>query len=69
MRIVYSRAARLIDLLESKGVIGPADGSKPRDVLVSNNTSTSQSSESLERAADTLLGESADDDNNRDMVI
>ena len=33
LRIGYSRAARLMDLLEEKGVIGPADGSRPREVL------------------------------------
>lgn len=33
LKIGYSRAARLMDVLEAKGVIGPADGSKPRDVL------------------------------------
>jgi S-DNA-T family DNA segregation ATPase FtsK/SpoIIIE len=33
LRIGYSRAARLMDLLEQKGVIGAADGSKPREVL------------------------------------
>lgn len=32
LKIGYSRAARLMDVLESKGVIGPADGSKPREV-------------------------------------
>ena len=30
LRIGYSRAARLMDILEQKGVIGPADGSRPR---------------------------------------
>jgi S-DNA-T family DNA segregation ATPase FtsK/SpoIIIE len=35
LRIGYSRAARLMDLLEEKGVIGPADGSRPREVLSS----------------------------------
>ncbi|MBP9771828.1 MAG: DNA translocase FtsK 4TM domain-containing protein [Candidatus Pacebacteria bacterium] len=34
LRIGYARAARLIDLLEERGVIGPGDGAKPRDVLV-----------------------------------
>jgi S-DNA-T family DNA segregation ATPase FtsK/SpoIIIE len=29
----YSRAARLMDILEERGVIGPANGSKPRDVF------------------------------------
>ncbi len=32
LRIGYSRAARLIDMLEEKGIVGPADGAKPRDV-------------------------------------
>lgn len=34
LRVGYARAARLLDLLEDQGVIGPADGAKPRDVLV-----------------------------------
>ncbi len=33
LRVGYARAARLMDLLEQKGVIGPADGSKPRSVI------------------------------------
>jgi S-DNA-T family DNA segregation ATPase FtsK/SpoIIIE len=33
LRIGYARAARLMDLLEERGVIGPADGAKPRDVI------------------------------------
>ena len=32
----YSRAARLIDCLELEGIIGPAQGSKPREILVQN---------------------------------
>lgn len=35
--IGYSRAARLMDILEQKGVIGPANGSKPREVYGANN--------------------------------
>lgn len=34
LRVGYARAARLIDLLEEQGVVGPADGARPRDVLV-----------------------------------
>jgi S-DNA-T family DNA segregation ATPase FtsK/SpoIIIE len=34
LKVGYARAARLLDLLEAEGVIGPADGAKPRDVLV-----------------------------------
>jgi S-DNA-T family DNA segregation ATPase FtsK/SpoIIIE len=32
MRIGYTRAARLIDSMEAKGVVGPYEGSKPREV-------------------------------------
>lgn len=36
LSIGYARAARIIDQLESAGVVGPAEGSKPRDVMVQN---------------------------------
>ncbi|PIZ99651.1 MAG: DNA translocase FtsK, partial [Candidatus Levybacteria bacterium CG_4_10_14_0_2_um_filter_35_8] len=36
LSIGYSRAARILDQLEAQGVVGRAEGSKPRDVLVKN---------------------------------
>ena len=36
-RLGYNRAARAIDLLEERGIVGPANGSKPREVLVKLN--------------------------------
>jgi len=36
LRVGYSRAARLLDILESNGVIGPPDGAKPREVYAAN---------------------------------
>jgi len=33
LRIGYGRAARLIDLMEKDGIVGPPDGTKPREVL------------------------------------
>lgn len=36
LKVGYARAARLLDILEENGVIGPPDGAKPRDVLISN---------------------------------
>ena len=34
LRIGYNRAARIMDLMEDKGVVGPENGSSPRDILV-----------------------------------
>ncbi len=36
LRIGYSRAARIIEEMEEQGIIGPADGSRPREVLVTS---------------------------------
>lgn len=36
LRVGYARAARLIEELEENGVIGPADGARPREVLISS---------------------------------
>lgn len=54
-RIGYSRAARLMDMLESKGVIGPSDGARPREVLVGKDDNQSHASGDLEADADALL--------------
>jgi S-DNA-T family DNA segregation ATPase FtsK/SpoIIIE len=37
LKVGYSRAARLVDMLEEDGIVGPADGSKVRDVLVGHD--------------------------------
>lgn len=41
LRVGYSRAARLMDILEERGIIGPADGSKPRDVIMNQSSPSS----------------------------
>ena len=41
-KVGYARAARILDELESAGYVGPADGSKPRTVLIKTNASTSE---------------------------
>jgi S-DNA-T family DNA segregation ATPase FtsK/SpoIIIE len=51
LKIGYSRAARLMDVLEAKGVIGAADGSKPREILGRQ----SEPSQTAERADDDVF--------------
>jgi S-DNA-T family DNA segregation ATPase FtsK/SpoIIIE len=54
----YSRAAKLIDLLEAKGVVGPANGSKAREVYgVANSPS-----------ADTSLSDDSESGENKDQL-
>jgi S-DNA-T family DNA segregation ATPase FtsK/SpoIIIE len=36
LRVGYARAARLIESMEEQGIVGPADGARPRDVLISS---------------------------------
>jgi len=45
LRVGYSRAARLMDILEERGVIGPADGSRPREILSQGNEGDSEEEE------------------------
>jgi DNA segregation ATPase FtsK/SpoIIIE, S-DNA-T family len=49
LRVGYTRAGRLIDMLERRGIISPYEGSKPRRVLISEHE--------LERVAAAPLGD------------
>src|ERR1700726_4502023 len=37
LRLGYTRAARVVDILERRGILGPGDGAKPREILVDLN--------------------------------
>ena len=41
-RLGYNRAARIVDLLEQRGIIGPQNGTKPREVLIKKDDSEEQ---------------------------
>ncbi|HEV8634996.1 MAG TPA: DNA translocase FtsK, partial [Chloroflexota bacterium] len=45
LRIGYPRAARLIEVLEERGVVGPSDGGKSREVLQRDETDASPGDE------------------------
>jgi len=45
LRVGYARAARLMDMLEERGVIGPADGARPREVIGANGTDVNTDSD------------------------
>lgn len=51
LRVGYARAARLIEAMEEQGIIGPADGSRPRDVLVNSVDEVFGAQDSAEPAA------------------
>lgn len=50
LRVGYARAARLIEDMEEQGIIGPADGARPRDVLVSSLDDVFGGGEPVEQA-------------------
>jgi S-DNA-T family DNA segregation ATPase FtsK/SpoIIIE len=62
LSIGYSRAAKLVDILEEKGIIGPANGSKPREVLVGADSGSDNSGASLGNANSGFSSDSDDSD-------
>jgi S-DNA-T family DNA segregation ATPase FtsK/SpoIIIE len=63
LRIGYGRAARLIETMEEQGIIGQADGSRPREVLVSSIDEVFGGSAGGSSEADAALDENFPDNN------
>jgi len=61
LRLGYTRAARLIDMMEERGYVGPADGSRPREVYATPLT-RSQEKAATREADEEEKTEAADDD-------
>ena len=55
LKIGYARAARLVDMLEERGVVGQGEGARARQVLIVNESNLPENA--LEAEADKLLGE------------
>ncbi len=62
LRVGYARAARMLDLMEEQGVIGPQDGAKPREVLIKDEEAIRQLAE--EDAATQLIEEADGEEEN-----
>lgn len=52
LRVGYARAARILDLLEERGIIGPGEGAKPREILISREGYETDDSFSVEDDAE-----------------
>ncbi|MFT7557382.1 MAG: S-DNA-T family DNA segregation ATPase FtsK/SpoIIIE [Planctomycetota bacterium] len=57
LRVGYSRAARLIDILEERGVVGPQNGSKPRDVLTGHEDTSVNASDATDDESSASSGD------------
>ncbi len=70
LRVGYARAARLLDILEEMGVVGPADGSKARDVLIKQDDLEENFSSALDEevVADDETGEDEKEDGGEDYL-
>lgn len=55
LSVGYARAARLIDMLEQRGVIGPGSGAKPREILIGKTEGGEDNSAELEKVADKMI--------------
>ncbi len=43
LKVGYARAARLLDIMEERGIIGPGDGAKPREILIDTDQPPTES--------------------------
>lgn len=73
LKLGYARAARIVDLLEQNGIVGPGDGAKPREILITEwPPASSEADAILEGAEDNQVPdvvEQEDDGERQDWFI
>ena len=69
LRIGYSRAARIIEEMEERGIVGPADGAKPRDVLVRSMEDVFGGGQSVPMGQEEVYDDMPDPEDPRDRLI
>ena len=57
LKLGYARAARIMDELEEMGIVGPADGAKPREVRLTRSQWLERKNSMLNESANTGSGE------------
>ena len=65
LKLGYARAARIVDEMEEKGIVGPFQGSKPRDILITKEQWDAMRGQSAQMAFDDI--EELEPDDNEDI--